>query len=440
MPVPNRTRQSGQWRPADQRASVARPRFSSRGVWASPLHDVFAGRGSATDERPGPELRQLVREVPPVRGVAAGHGRRRAARPRARAGRADRRRERLSTLERDGTPDRGPRGAIADHEAAVRSIVDWLRAGSPAPDAVGHRVVHGGARFVAPTLIDAATEGRDRGPRGAGPAAQRAEPGGHPRLPRRLGAGDADGRGLRHRLSRVPARAGRPVRDPRELGRAPRHPPVRLPRAVVRSVLGPVRRAHRRAPDRARRSWRCTWATAPRRRPSATGTLGRHVDGLHAARGPGDGHALRATSTPRSSVTSRRARGSRSAEVERWLNERSGLLGLSGTSRDMRDLLAARGDDRARAPGRRRVLPSRAEVPRRLPGGARRRARRWSSRGGIGEHAPEVRAAICERHGMVRPRARSERQPARDLGAEARISAGGARHRGCGHPDRRGAA
>ena len=27
-------------------------------------------------------------------------------------------------------------------------------------------------------------------------------------------------------------------------------------------------------------------------------------------------------------------------EAERWLNERSGLRGLSGTSRDMRELLA----------------------------------------------------------------------------------------------------
>ena len=37
------------------------------------------------------------------------------------------------------------------------------------------------------------------------------------------------------------------------------------------------------------------------------------------------------------------------AEVVTWLNKRSGLLGLSGTSRDMRELLAARnrGDGRA---------------------------------------------------------------------------------------------
>jgi hypothetical protein len=34
------------------------------------------------------------------------------------------------------------------------------------------------------------------------------------------------------------------------------------------------------------------------------------------------------------------------AEVERWLNERSGLLGLSGQSGDLRDLLAHEATDR----------------------------------------------------------------------------------------------
>src|SRR5205823_12571305 len=32
-------------------------------------------------------------------------------------------------------------------------------------------------------------------------------------------------------------------------------------------------------------------------------------------------------------------------QVEQWLNERSGLLGVSGRSRDMRDLIEHRGDD-----------------------------------------------------------------------------------------------
>ena len=46
-----------------------------------------------------------------------------------------------------------PDGAIAD------AIDEFLR-GAPAPDAAGHRVVHGGAEFTAPVLLEAAAEDR----------------------------------------------------------------------------------------------------------------------------------------------------------------------------------------------------------------------------------------------------------------------------------------
>jgi acetate kinase len=41
---------------------------------------------------------------------------------------------------------------VVDHTAALRRVVGDL--GPIAPDAVGHRVVHGGERFSAPTIID----------------------------------------------------------------------------------------------------------------------------------------------------------------------------------------------------------------------------------------------------------------------------------------------
>lgn len=46
--------------------------------------------------------------------------------------------------------------AVADHEIAVRLVIDWLRSRPElgAVDAVGHRVVHGGDRFVESVLID----------------------------------------------------------------------------------------------------------------------------------------------------------------------------------------------------------------------------------------------------------------------------------------------
>ena len=65
------------------------------------------------------------------------------------------------------------------------------------------------------------------------------------------------------------------------------------------------------------------------------------LEGLMMGTRSGDGPSLAAYLARRESVEV--------AEVVTWLNKRSGLLGLSGTSRDMRELLAARnrGDGRA---------------------------------------------------------------------------------------------
>lgn len=52
-------------------------------------------------------------------------------------------------VERIGEPD-----GVRDHTAAVREIFDGLRDAPEPIVAVGHRVVHGGAEFVRPTLLD----------------------------------------------------------------------------------------------------------------------------------------------------------------------------------------------------------------------------------------------------------------------------------------------
>ena len=84
------------------------------------------------------------------------------------------------------------------------------------------------------------------------------------------------------------------------------------------------------------------------------------------------------------------------AEVERWLNERSGLLGLSGRSNDMRELLRLaeeEQDKRAQSAvdlfcyGVRRYLGRYLAV---LGG-----ADAIVFGGGIGENAPEIRDRIC---------------------------------------------
>jgi acetate kinase len=84
------------------------------------------------------------------------------------------------------------------------------------------------------------------------------------------------------------------------------------------------------------------------------------------------------------------------AEVERWLNERSGLLGLSGRTNDMRELLRAADreqDGRARFAVELFCYRARKYLGAYLAvlGGADA----VIFGGGIGEHAPEIRERIC---------------------------------------------
>ena len=85
------------------------------------------------------------------------------------------------------------------------------------------------------------------------------------------------------------------------------------------------------------------------------------------------------------------------AEVERWLNERSGLLGLSGRSNDMRELLRVaeqERDQRAESAIELFCYRTRKYIGSYLAvlGGADAIV----FGGGIGENAPEVRKRICQ--------------------------------------------
>ena len=55
----------------------------------------------------------------------------------------------------DAAPDEKPL-AVADHEQAVQLVMEWLQSNSRTgrPEAVGHRIVHGGLKFTASVLID----------------------------------------------------------------------------------------------------------------------------------------------------------------------------------------------------------------------------------------------------------------------------------------------
>src|SRR5262245_31224122 len=56
-------------------------------------------------------------------------------------------------LEADGGTPVDATEAVRDHAEAVRRIAEWIGAQRLAVDAVGHRVVHGGPRFVTPTVL-----------------------------------------------------------------------------------------------------------------------------------------------------------------------------------------------------------------------------------------------------------------------------------------------
>ena len=83
-------------------------------------------------------------------------------------------------------------------------------------------------------------------------------------------------------------------------------------------------------------------------------------------------------------------------EVERWLNERSGLRGMSGISNDMRELIAAYENDlRARLAVEVFCYRARKYLGAYLAALGGADAIVFS--GGIGENAPLVREKICER-------------------------------------------
>lgn len=46
-----------------------------------------------------------------------------------------------------------PRDSVINDRDLTRALRDW-----PAPDVVGHRIVHGGTRFTGPVLVDRAVE------------------------------------------------------------------------------------------------------------------------------------------------------------------------------------------------------------------------------------------------------------------------------------------
>jgi acetate kinase len=239
--------------------------------------------------------------------------------------------------------------SAGDHAAAVELIVGWLASHDliDGVAAVGHRIVHGGPDFTSPTLVDDAVlarleELRALAPLHNGPAlralrAAQAVLGPHvphvatfdtafhaampahaaryaidPELADRHGVRRYGFHGLAHRsmLERYSAHAGRAVRDLR----------------LVTLQLGNGCSA---AAVRGGRSLDTTMGLTP-------------LEGLMMGTRSGD-------VDPALVGFLARREGVEVDEIEHRLNHSSGLLGVSGRSRDMRDLLEAEdaGDPRA---------------------------------------------------------------------------------------------
>lgn len=334
----------------------------------------------------------------------------------------------IVTLAAEGRPVFRGIEPIADHAAAVRRVIDWIMESAPASSgagfaAVGHRVVHGGARFVRPAPIDDAViaaieELEDLAPLHNGPslAGIRAC---------RTVLGDA-----------MPMVA---VFDTAFHGTLP-EPAYRYAIPYELSLRHGIRRfgfhgtSYRYVLDRYARL-----AGVP---PGRGSVIALHLGNGSSIAAVRDGASVDTSMgfTPLEGLVMgtrsgdidpaivgylARKEGVSAAEVEQWLNERSGLLGVSGRSRDMRDLLEREAvDARARLAVEMFCYRARKYVGAYLAALGGADAVLFTA--GIGERAPAVRARICagmEWCGLVLDPARNEAAVDR----EARISADGAR-------------
>ena len=311
--------------------------------------------------------------------------------------------------------------AIQDHGQGVRRIVEWVGASGRRVEAVGHRVVHGGARFVEPVRVDeaviAAIEALEElaplhnAPSLAGIRAARAVLGDvpmvavfdtafHAGLPEHVAAYAIPHElAARHQIRRYGFH-GTSYRS--VLGRYAEM--VGRSITAVRVIALHLGNGSSVAAIAGGRSVETSMGLTP-------------LEGLVMGTRAGDlDAAIVDYLVRRESVTA--------AEVTRWLNERSGLRGVSGTSGDVRELLA-REDHDPRARGALAMFCHRARkyVGAYLAtlGGADA----VLFTGGIGENAPAIRQRICagmDWCGLVLDADRNGRA----VGQEGRISADGA--------------
>jgi acetate kinase len=283
---------------------------------------------------------------------------------------------------------------VTDHDAAVAEVLKQLRDASAARvDAVGHRIVHGGARLTAPAILDDAvvselTALTELAPLHNAPGVSVVRA-----CRRQFGAGvpmvAVFDTAFHATLPEIAYRYAIPA-DLAEKHAIRRYGFHGISYAYVVARYAELSgRAVEDVTMIALHLGNGCSATAIRGGRSVDTSMGfTPLEGLVMGTRAGDlDPAVVGVLAEREGVDAR--------EVERWLNERSGLLGLSGRSRDMRDLLAHAADDpRARLAVDVFCYHARKYVGAYLAVLGRADALVFT--GGIGEHAAPVRARICE--------------------------------------------
>ena len=239
-----------------------------------------------------------------------------------------------------GSPE-GKTLPVADYEAAARLVIDWLgsRSELPAIDAVGHRVVHGADRFADSVLIDDAVIAELEALCEIAPLHNPAALGGIQASRKILGAGlpmvAAFDTAFHHRIPEQAATYAIPhelsqkykIRRYGFHGLAHQYDVGRYaglmgkPVAQVSAVTLHMGNG-------------CS-ATAIRDGQSVDTSMGfTPLEGLVMGTRSGDLDPALVSYLARQEQVD-------AGEIDGWLNKRSGLLGLSGLSNDMRQLTAA---------------------------------------------------------------------------------------------------
>ncbi len=300
--------------------------------------------------------------------------------------------EATCTFSWAGEPSYRETAFIANHEEAVEKVLAWLGTSRPF-DAVGHRVVHGGGCFTAPELIGEEVLAAIEAFSDLAPLHNPASLSGIRAARRLLGPGvpmvAVFDTAFHHTLPDYASLYAIPY----ELSLRHKVRRYGFHGLAHQSVVLRYAEITRRPLDRVKLVTLhlgngCS-ASAVCGGKSVDTSMGfTPLEGLVMGSRSGD-------LDPSLVNYLARKEGVSAAEVELWLSRRSGLLGVSGRSRDMRELLHyAPEDPRCRLAVELFCYRARKYLGAYLAvlGGAE--AVVFS--GGIGEHAPEVRAKICE--------------------------------------------